>query len=79
LLVKPEFLLGALFGYCQITTLVFIAYDRYNVIVKGIGAKPLTFGRVKSCITFIWLWALFWSVGPLVGFGGYAMEGIISS
>lgn len=70
---------GALFGYGQITTLIFISWDRYNVIVRGFAAKPLTFMKVMIFVVIIWLYATFWSIGPLVGFGGYALDGIMAS
>ncbi|XP_032792245.1 compound eye opsin BCRH2 [Daphnia magna] len=70
---------GALCGYSQITTLVFISYDRYNVIVKGFNAAPLTFSKAIMFITFGWVWALGWSVSPLVGWGYYAMDGMLGT
>jgi len=68
-----------LFGYGQITTLVFVAYDRYNVIVRGFSAKPLTYARVMFMLVFVWAYATFWSIPPLLGFGGYALDGTMSS
>jgi len=70
---------GALFGYGQITTLVFVSFDRYNVIVRGFAAKPLSYMKVFVFVTFIWLYAAFWSIGPFFGFGGYALDGIMAS
>lgn len=70
---------GALFGYGQITTLVFVSFDRYNVIVRGFAAKPLSYMKVFVFVTFIWLYASFWSIGPFFGFGGYALDGIMAS
>jgi len=70
---------GALFGYGQITTLVFISYDRYNVIVRGFAAKPLTYFKVFIILCFVWVYATLWSIGPLFGFGGYALDGIMAS
>ena len=56
-----------------------ISYDRYNVIVNGFSGTPLTFGRVYGFILFSWVWALGWSVGPLVGWGHYAMDGMLGT
>nr|BAG80979.1 opsin [Triops granarius] len=70
---------GALFGYNQITTLVFISYDRFNVIVRGMGGTPLTYARVSAMVAFSWLWATGWSVAPLVGWGGYALDGMLGT
>ncbi|CAG0917547.1 unnamed protein product [Notodromas monacha] len=41
---------GAFSGCMQIWTLTLIAKDRYNVIVKGMGAKPLSFKKVAAMI-----------------------------
>ncbi|CAG7724951.1 unnamed protein product [Allacma fusca] len=70
---------GSLFGYGQISTLVFIAYDRFNVIVRGFNATPLTFCRVMVILLFVWLYASFWAIGPMVGYGSYALDGIVAS
>ena len=63
----------------QIGTLVFISYDRFNVIVRGFNAKPLTYCRVFTFLLIIWIYASFWAVGPLVGYGTYALDGILAS
>jgi r-opsin len=70
---------GALCGYTQIMTLCLISWDRYNVIVKGFSGNPLTFSKVITLIIFTWIWALAWSVGPLVGWGNYAMDGMLGT
>jgi len=71
--------LGALCGYNAIFTLTAISYDRYNVIVNGFSGTPLTFNRAITMITASWIWALGWSVCPLVGWGAYAMDGIMGT
>lgn len=71
--------MGALFGYNQIFTLVAISYDRFNVIVRGFSGTPLTFSRSVSIITLSWVWALGWSICPLIGWGSYAMDGIMGT
>ena len=52
---------------------------RYNVIVKGFNGAPLTFSKAILFITFTWIWAFGWSVGPLVGWGYYAMDGMLGT
>ena len=56
-----------------------ISYDRYNVIVKGLSAPPLTYSKVIGFIIFNWLWALGWSVGPMVGWGYYMLDGMLGT
>ncbi|KAK4037275.1 hypothetical protein OUZ56_029311 [Daphnia magna] len=70
---------GALFGYNQIMTLTIISWDRYNVIVKGFNGKPLTFSKSIILIIFSWIWALGWSIAPLLGWGLYAMDGMLGT
>jgi len=70
---------GAMCGYNQITTLTMISWDRYNVIVNGFKGTPLTFSKSIIMIIFSWIWALGWSVCPLVGWGYYAMDGMLGT
>jgi len=70
---------GALCGYNQITTLTMISWDRYNVIVNGFKGTPLTFSKVIIMIMFSWVFALGWSISPLVGWGYYAMDGMLGT
>jgi r-opsin len=70
---------GSLFGYGQIATLIFISWDRYNVVVNGMAGKPLTYGRVMIFLIFIWVFASFWAVGPMIGYGSYALDGILAT
>ncbi|XP_041974748.1 opsin-1-like [Aricia agestis] len=66
---------GSLFGCVSIWSMTMIAFDRYNVIVKGIAAKPLTNGGALLRILGIWLFSLAWTITPLFGWGKYAPEG----
>lgn len=52
---------------------------RYNVIVKGFNGAPLTFSKAVMFITFGWIWSFGWSVSPLVGWGYYAMDGMLGT
>lgn len=44
-----------------------IAFDRYNVIVKGIAAKPMTSNGALLRILGIWLFSLGWTLAPFFG------------
>lgn len=44
-----------------------IAFDRYNVIVKGIAAKPMTNNGALLRILGIWLFSLAWTLAPFFG------------
>ena len=56
-----------------------ISWDRYNVIVNGFKGTPLTFSKAIIMIIFSWIWALGWSIGPLVGWGLYSMDGMLGT
>jgi len=71
--------LGAVTGLASIWMLVFISYDRYNVIVNGVGGTPLTKGKAMAMALFSWGYALAWAIPPFVGWGKYMPEGILTS
>nr|BAQ54863.1 opsin, long-wavelength sensitive type [Anax parthenope] len=66
---------GSLFGCTSIWTMVLIAFDRYNVIVKGLSAKPLTIKKALLEILLVWTHALLWTLPPLFGWNRYVPEG----
>ncbi|XP_065164859.1 rhodopsin-like [Atheta coriaria] len=68
-------MLGSLFGCGSIWTMTFIAFDRYNVIVKGLSAKPLTIKSALFRILLIWLFACIWTLAPMFGWNRYVPEG----
>lgn len=66
---------GSLFGCSSIWTMTMIAYDRYNVIVKGLSGKPLTNGGALLRILFVWTFSGIWTVAPMFGWNRYVPEG----
>jgi r-opsin len=66
---------GSLFGCSSIWTMTMIAFDRYNVIVKGLSGKPLTNGAAILRILFIWAASAAWTLLPLFGWNRYVPEG----
>jgi r-opsin len=66
---------GSLFGCVSIWTMTMIAFDRYNVIVKGLSAKPMTSNRALIKIAIVWTFALAWTIFPLFGWNRYVPEG----
>uniref|UniRef100_A0A2M4D064 Putative 7 transmembrane receptor n=1 Tax=Anopheles darlingi TaxID=43151 RepID=A0A2M4D064_ANODA len=68
-------MLGSLFGCASIWTMTMIAFDRYNVIVKGLSAKPMTNNGALLRILAIWAFALLWTLAPLFGWNRYVPEG----
>ena len=62
-------------GTCSIITLVFIAYDRYHVIVFGIAhaKQRITTKKAALIIAFIWTYSVVTAIPPFLGWGGYAL------
>ncbi|KAJ8983357.1 hypothetical protein NQ317_003163 [Molorchus minor] len=70
---------GSLFGCASIWTMTFIALDRYNVIVKGLSAKPLTIKTALLRILIIWTMSVGWTIAPMLGWNRYVPEGNMSA
>lgn len=68
-------LFGSIFGCGSIWSMTMIAFDRYNVIVKGLSGKPLTNTKALLEILFIWCFAALWTILPMVGWNRYVPEG----
>nr|ACH56536.1 putative long wavelength opsin [Thermonectus marmoratus] len=68
-------MLGSLFGCISIWTMTMIAVDRYNVIVKGLSARPLTKKGASIQILGIWANSLMWTLFPFFGWNRYVPEG----
>lgn len=68
-------LAGSLFGCGSIWTMTMIAFDRYNVIVKGLSAKPMTINGALIRIFGLWFFALAWTIAPMFGWNRYVPEG----
>ncbi|XP_018314938.1 rhodopsin, long-wavelength [Mycetomoellerius zeteki] len=66
---------GSLFGCGSIWTMTMIAFDRYNVIVKGLSARPMTINGALIRIFGIWLFTMLWTIAPLFGWNRYVPEG----
>lgn len=70
---------GSLFGCTSIWTMTMIAYDRYNVIVKGLAGKPMTIKGAILKIVAIYAFASIWTVAPVLGWNRYVPEGNLTS
>ncbi|XP_068226052.1 rhodopsin-like [Palaemon carinicauda] len=68
-------LVGSICGCASIWAMVFITLDRYNVIVKGIAAKPLTSSGALLRILYVWGHTSLWCMLPFFGFNRYVPEG----
>lgn len=72
-------MVGSLCGCASIWTMTAIAFDRYNVIVKGMSGTPLTIKRALLQILVIWLFGLMWTLFPMFGWNRYVPEGNMTS
>nr|APY20492.1 long wavelength sensitive opsin [Cucujus clavipes] len=68
-------MMGSLCGCGSIWTMTFIALDRYNVIVKGLSAQPLTKKTAMLRILLIWAMSIGWTIAPMFGWNRYVPEG----
>nr|BAQ54795.1 opsin, long-wavelength sensitive type [Anotogaster sieboldii] len=66
---------GSLFGCASIWSMVTIAIDRYNVIVKGLAGQPLTTKKALLWCFLIWAHATTWTLFPMFGWNRYVPEG----
>lgn len=71
--------LGSVTGLGSLCSLVFITFDRYNVIVHGVSGKPLTFTKAMVMVIFVWAYSIGISIPPFFGWGKYIPEGILDS
>lgn len=60
--------------------MVAVAYDRDNVIVKGLACKPITYAKAVSIIALVWIYSVASCIPPAYGWGSYklGMNAIIS-
>jgi len=71
--------LGAVTGVTGIYTLVCISFDRYNIICNGFNGPKLTKGKATMMAFFCWGIGILCAAPPFFGWGGYALEGIMTS
>merc|ERR1711982_21200 len=71
--------LGAITGVCSIWTLAMISADRYNIICNGFNGPKLSKGKAATMSLLAWAVSIGVGICPLVGWGGYGPEGILTS
>nr|BAQ54852.1 opsin, long-wavelength sensitive type [Anax parthenope] len=70
---------GSLFGCASIWSMVCIAMDRYNVIVKGLAGEQLTSKKALLYNFLVWVHAAAWTSLPMFGWNRYVPEGNMSA
>lgn len=56
-----------------------MAYERYHIICKPMGAFKITMRRNAKGLLLVWFYCLFWATAPLLGWGSYGPEGVQTS
>ena len=64
---------GGVFGTCALITLVFIGYERYQVICYGLAGERITKKKIKYILAFIWIYSVVSCLPPFFGWGGYKL------
>ncbi|RTG84766.1 r-opsin [Schistosoma bovis] len=60
---------GSIFGFISLTTMAFIALDRYLVISQPFKTfSRITYGKVIVMIFITWIWSALWSIPPFFGY-----------
>jgi len=72
-------LTGNLFSLASLLTLSAMCLERYKVLVRGDLPEHFTNGKSYLSIFLIWMYSIFFSSGPMVGFGKYIPEGSLET
>nr|QIW86036.1 opsin L1 [Neogonodactylus oerstedii] len=67
--------IGNTVGCASIGNMIFITFDRYNVIVKGVSGTPLSQKNATLQVLFVWICSIMWCVFPFFGWNRYVPEG----
>ncbi|KAM4624210.1 melanopsin-A-like [Polymixia lowei] len=71
---------GALFGICNMITLMVIAVDRYVVITRPLASLGVMSRKRALCIlAAAWAYSMGWSLPPFFGWSAYVPEGLLTS
>ncbi|XP_061560584.1 opsin-5 isoform X1 [Phycodurus eques] len=65
---------GFFFGCGSLTTMTMVSLDRYLKICHLSYGTWLKRRHAFLCLTFVWIYAAFWAIMPLMGWGSYAPE-----
>uniref|UniRef100_A0A8D2L034 G-protein coupled receptors family 1 profile domain-containing protein n=1 Tax=Varanus komodoensis TaxID=61221 RepID=A0A8D2L034_VARKO len=70
---------SAIAGIVALCTIAVIAVDRAIVVGKPMGTLTFTTRKAMIGVAASWIWSLVWNTPPLFGWGGYQMEGVMTS
>ncbi|XP_076859162.1 parapinopsin a [Brachyhypopomus gauderio] len=69
----------AFFGIAALCSVAVIAVDRYMVVCKPAGAVLFQTRHAVAGVVFSWAWSFVWNTPPLLGWGSYQLEGVMTS
>ncbi|KAM3611997.1 uncharacterized protein V6R79_000695 [Siganus canaliculatus] len=66
---------NSLFGIVSLVSLAVLSYERYNTVLLSSKADISDFRKAWFCVGGSWLYSLFWTVPPFLGWSSYGPEG----
>nr|ANV21070.1 parapinopsin [Geotria australis] len=74
-----EGFLMSFFGIAALDSVCVLSVERYVVVCRPLGSLRFTPRHAALGLAVAWLWALAWTVPPLMGWGRYGPEGVGTS
>ncbi|XP_019718886.1 teleost multiple tissue opsin 3a [Hippocampus comes] len=66
---------NSFFGIVSLVSLSVLSYERYIIVLRSSQVDMSDFRKAWLCIGGCWLYALFWTLPPLLGWSSYGPEG----
>ncbi|XP_057705367.1 teleost multiple tissue opsin 3a [Corythoichthys intestinalis] len=66
---------NSFFGIVSLVSLSVLSYERYTTVLRSSQVDISNFRKAWLCIGGCWLYALFWTMPPLLGWSSYGPEG----
>ncbi|XP_077589513.1 teleost multiple tissue opsin 3a [Stigmatopora nigra] len=66
---------NSFFGIVSLVSLSVLSYERYTTVLRSSQVDMSDFRKAWLCIGGCWLYALFWTFPPLLGWSSYGPEG----
>ncbi|KAM8848854.1 teleost multiple tissue opsin 3a [Synchiropus picturatus] len=66
---------NSLFGIVSLVSLSVLSYERYVTVLQSSRVDMTDFRKAWLCVAGSWLYSLFWTLPPLLGWSNYGPEG----
>ncbi|KAM9794975.1 teleost multiple tissue opsin 3a [Neosynchiropus ocellatus] len=66
---------NSLFGIVSLVSLSVLSYERYITVLQSSRVDMTDFRKAWLCVAGSWLYSLFWTLPPLLGWSNYGPEG----